>query len=675
MRFVEAHRFSPVANGYDLPDKDDLFHIAPEDVDKEAIENSIVDEAWWERQHKYCTEGYFVEDAIEKGGNNIKDGIDAIWSGNDVYLPNHDLWIYDRTIHILPRHYFYLNFWRMKGLVTNSIFRNAKQLRYPKFLDIDFLFARRLQMMEEQSKDNQESKARQKGVSNKCAGMILGWNYTFVPASQSIVVGYYMTDAQNTFNMTKDGLDNLRNTEFYKERAKGGDNQELILSKNTRSEIRCITAKDNPQCLSRYSPYYVIYEEVGKGKKKWSIDTQGFVEPSQKSEGVKTGFSFYLGTGGEMEDGVYDLEQRHYNPDKYKLLSFNNKWEKESTSIRTAHVITDLEYKIIDINGNSLISDSKELWEKEYATLTKQEEKYRYRTQHPLFASDIFLVTGGGYFGESITQRLNERIAYISTNRESQVEKRGWLRWKNMSNKIEGVVFHADPDGIFYIYEHPYKINNVIPDGLYLQGTDSYDQDEAFYTNSMGASFIRKTFYNAQQSSNKYVARVVARPTVEEGGAEMFYEYCGLLSVYYGCKNLIEHSKLRIFDWYRRNGLAGYIKERPEFAMANMVDQSKSSNWWGIDPATKPHWLSILRDRLTDDFIAKMDDIEQMKAFAKFKYNPREARYNCDITIASAICEVLVTEIEEELGVARNDEKKYVYYVRDRSGNIKTMYR
>jgi hypothetical protein len=675
MRFVNTIKFSPVAAGLDLPDKDDMFHLNPEDVDKDTLSKCITDESWWERQQKYCTEGYIVEDAIEKGGDMFIDGIDCIWEGNDCYLPNYDLWIYNRTIIIPPRLYFYLNFWRMKALVKNKMFGNAKQLTYPKFLDIDFLFARRLQMMEEQSKDNQDSKARQKGESNKVAGMIAGWNYTFVPAAQTIIVGYTLTDAENTFNMTKDGLDYLKNTQFYKDRSKGGDNKELIQSQNTKSEVRCITAKDNPQCMSRYSPYWIIYEEIGKGKKNWSISTAGFVEPSIWNEGVKTGFQFFLGTGGEMSDGVYDMEQRHYNPEQYNILSFKNKWDKEESSRRVGHVIRDLEYKIIDSEGNSLIGASMIEWQKEYEKKKTHEEKYRYRTQHPLFATDIFLITGGGYFGESITQKLNERIAYVNLNKASQVESRGWLRWKDIKNKYNGVVWEADIAGPFYIYEHPYKVDGIIPEGLYLQGTDSYDQDEAYYTNSMGASYIRKTFYNALQSSSKYVARVVSRPTVEEGGAETFFEYSALLSVYFGCRNLIEHSKLRIFDWYKRNNLSAFVMPRPEFAMANMVDNSKSSNWWGIDPATKPYWLSILRDRLTDDFISKMDDVEQMKAYAKFKYNPKEAKYNCDITIATAICEVLVLEVEEEL-IAKKDKKvRFSYYVQDRNGNFKVAYK
>lgn len=670
MRFVGTHRYSPVATGVDLPDKDDMFHIAPEDIDKTTISKCIIDEGWWERQYRYCTEGYVVEDAIEKGGDFLKDGIDAIWHGNDCYLPNYDLWIYDKTLIIPNRLYFYLNFWRMKGLVKDSLFGNAKQLTYPKFLDLDFLFARRIQMMEEQSKDMQDAKGRQKGVSNKAAGMICGWNYTFIPAALTAVVGYTMTDAENTFNMTRDGLDFLVNTQFYKERKKGGDNKELIQSLHTKSEIRCITARDNPQCLSRYTPYFVIYEEIGKGKKMWSIDTAGFVKPSIEAEGVKTGFQYFLGTGGEMEDGVYDLEQRHYNPEDYNLLSFKNNWEKQESDKRVSHVITALEYKIIDNEGNSLISRSLEEWEKGYNSIKKSEEKYRYKTQNPLYASDIFLVTGGGYFGESITQKLNERIAHVNLYKESQVEKRGWLRWKDLKNKYMGATFEPDPAGPFYIYEHPESINGEIPRGLYLQGTDSYDQDDAYYTNSMGATFIRKTFYDGNRTSNKYVARVVSRPSVDEGGAETFYEYCGLLSVYYNCGNLIEWSKIRIFDWYNRNNLTGYLKERPDFVMANLVEGTKSSNRWGIDPSTKPYWLSMLRDRLTDDFIAKMDDVEMMQALTRFKYKPGEIKYNCDITIAVSLCEVHVYEEEEILKEARVDKPVHkFYYKRDMYGN------
>lgn len=672
MRFVGTSRFSPVALGYDKPDKADMFHIPYDQITKDVLADSVIDELWWEKQYDRCVNGFYVEDCIEKGGDFLRDGRDVIWTGNDCYLPDYDLWIYDRTLHISGRYYFYLNFLPIKGL---AIGEKIKSLTSPKFLDIDFLFSRRIEMMLEQMKDSQDSKARQKGFSFKEGGMIAAYNYTFIPSSLTAIVGWHMTDASNTFNIAKLQLDYLANTQFYKDRMKGGDNQELIKSERTLSEIRCVTAKDNPQCLSRYTPYWVIYEEVGKGKKEWSIETQGFVEPSQRSEGIKTGFSTYIGTGGEMEEGVYDLEKRHYNPDNYNLLSFRNKWEKEQGEGRVAHITTDLEYKIIDEEGNSQIEKSIELWEEEYKTKKTQQEKYRFQTQFPKYASDIFLVTGGGYFGESITQSLNERCAHIHIHREANVEKRGWLRWISISEKWRGVKFEADPDGPFYIYEHPKVIDGKVPQNLYVQGTDSYDQDESAYTNSKGASFVRKTFYNAMETSNKYVARVVARPTVAEGGAETFFEYAALLNVYYNCKNLVEHSKIRILDWYKRYNLLGFLKEKPEFAMASMVDHSKTSNRYGIDPNTKPYWLSLTRDRLTDDFIAKMDDVEQMRALARFKYKPGDIKYNCDITIATALCEVAVLDIEEEMVQVKDNKQEYFYYAKDKQGNLNLISR
>ena len=35
--------------------------------------------------------------------------------------------------------------------------------------------------------------------------------------------------------------------------------------------------------------------------------------------------------------------------------------------------------------------------------------------------------------------------------------------------------------------------------------------------------------------------------------------------------------------------------------------------------------------------IDKMDDIEQIDAFARFKYDPSGRKYNCDVTISSSL--------------------------------------
>jgi hypothetical protein len=151
----------------------------------------------------------------------------------------------------------------------------------------------------------------------------------------------------------------------------------------------------------------------------------------------------------------------------------------------------------------------------------------------------------------------------------------------------------------------------------------------------------------------------LTRPTAEQGGAELFFEQTAMLCVYYNAINLIEYSKIRIIDWYKNNGFAQLLKLRPELVTASWVDESKVTNRYGIDPATKIHWLTMLRDYLKDQsHIEQFNHPELLNAFAKFKYDPSGARYNCDITIAAALCEVLDADERELMVQESKDEKK-----------------
>ena len=115
MKFINTKRFSPVASGKDLPRGNDLYYKDPlevsglnqKDLIRFCIEHKIViDEEWWKRQLYRCLHGYTVENAIEEGGDCFIDGIDALWSENDCFIPEYDLVIKDRTVHISGRMYF-----------------------------------------------------------------------------------------------------------------------------------------------------------------------------------------------------------------------------------------------------------------------------------------------------------------------------------------------------------------------------------------------------------------------------------------------------------------------------------------------------------------------------------------------------------------------------------------
>jgi len=668
MRFVDTKRFSPVIFGDDKPWEYDLFHHEPESVPETSkgyqdyieTHNIVTDTEWWNEQYRRCVEGYTVPAAIEKGGDAYVDEKHCFWNDsttetrylkkydytippNSCYIPQYDLLIRNREVHITGEHYFYLNFWKIYRKMDDA---KRKDVLPPKFLDTDFFFWRRLDMMVEQEKDGIEAKSRQQGMSEKLSCK-LGYNYTFHRSSLNIVAGGMSDDADYTMERTQRGLRQLVNTQFYKERDK--NKSDYWRAKNFRSEIRSISCKDNAQALSRFSPSFVVYEEVGKWKAGLIKEAREFVEASLNAEGVKTGYALYIGTGGDMEEGAQDLQDFHYDPDAINALSFENEWDRdENVTARTGHFTPADLFTIIDDDGNSFKQLGREKVLADRKT-KKPKDRYTHITQQALYASDAFLIKTGGFFGEEVANWCNERLAHIQTHREEQIVERGWLRWKDRKDPWKGVYFEADPEGPFMIAEHPIRDRDGNPyHNLYVAATDSYDQDESYTTTSQGSCWVKKRFLNSESTYNTYVAGVVERPKTAEGGKNLFYEHTALLTMYYFCKNLVEWSKILITEWYIRNGLEGLLKERPEFVLAKMIEKSKGANFYGIDPSTKIHWLTMMAEYLNvRENIEKCMFPELLKAWAKFKYAPGRIRYNCDITISTSLCETYAEDIRE----------------------------
>lgn len=262
--FVNTKRFSPV-----VYDKDE----------KQPDRDSPNYELWWHEQYRRCIKGYIVPKATKRG---------------------HDIWIPGRM-------YFYLNFWIIFAKLDNA---DRKEKRNPKFLSLDYFKFMVLEMMFYYKKDNMFPKSRQTGFSEYGAANI-GYNFIFLPSSVSVVVAGQGDYAEKTMQNVITGLNNLGDSEFYKRRKP--DRSEYIKSSYTEtwedevtgekrvlykgfgSEVYCITAKDNTQAVSRLSPFFVLYEEIGKWKQGTLKETSEFVKPSLRAEGVKTGYQLFIG--------------------------------------------------------------------------------------------------------------------------------------------------------------------------------------------------------------------------------------------------------------------------------------------------------------------------------------------------------------------------------------------
>ena len=638
--FIGTERFSPVINLNDLPHKADPFHIPIEEWDDSLLKNCTVDVKWWNEQRRRCWYGYTVPNAR-------KDNTD---------------------ISITGRHYFYLNFWWIYGLDNLS---KVKKLIHPRFTDLDYETFWKWQTAFLMMKDDLNYKARQKGFTEKIAGGILGYNMVFFPDSVNVIVSGSQDDSDQAFNNVKRGLDKLINTQFYKNKSKGGNRKDFLMTYPFGSKLYSLTSKNNPQVVSRLSPTVVVYEELGKWEKGMPLAVRGFVQPSIENEGQKTGWQFYIGTsGGEDNGGTYDLEKLYHNPVKYNLLSFEDNNEEEDLCDKNRLVggfINRNKYCIVDRYGNSLRQESIDYHKSEEKRCKTESDLFLYRINNPRYASDGFQSPSGGFFNKKVIATASNHLHNIKLNKKLQITRKGHFVWNNKDKWEEGAHFvDGENENNEYTCEIIETPNEIDDSEKYYASIDSYDRDEANTSSSRGSMTIFKKLDFNNSFSDTWICRLFYRPSMNHGGAERFYEETAKIAIAYKCYNrtLIEYSNLRIFDFYTRKNLDGLLQERPDFVLSNIINNTSVNNKYGIDPSTKPFWLSDLNDYLYGEDgscknVTKIFDQEMLLRIIKFKYNPSKNKYNDDVIITMALNIIQRKQIIEEILHKNqvNDEK------------------
>jgi len=151
------------------------------------------------------------------------------------------------------------------------------------------------------------------------------------------------------------------------------------------------------------------------------------------------------------------------------------------------------------------------------------------------------------------------------------------------------VSWRPHPAGPFKILEHPK------PDlkGLDIGGIDSYDQDQAGASDSLGSAIIYRRFANTEMASDFVVADYTERPKKKED----FWDGCLKLAVYYNAKMLVEYTKIGILDYFKRMGALKYLKEKPESAHN---PGTKTRNRYGVHMNKQ---IKALLEDLVDDYI------------------------------------------------------------------------
>lgn len=642
-RFINTSLFSPIAKD-GLPPEDSIYY-----------------DSFWDENYRYVIDGYSV------GG-----------------------------VRITGDHYWFLNFWKVRGVNHNT---GRKGIIYPRFLEIQYDYTHHIERARKEGKNICILKRRQIGATEFHAALG-GKEFCLFPGSQTVYVAGLDTYTDKLMSDTKRGLNNLFDTEFYKNRFPDSSDycrasymvnvtdrngQKTKVAKGFLSEIFAFTAKGNPQVVSSRSPSLIIFEEFGIFPN--GIATYRFVEPSLYAEGTKTGMAIFVGTGGEVDgalSGVSELEKIFYNPDDFNCLSFDlSEFDEDIApgTQRCSYFIPDWKYYKIDSEGNNLKEESIEILDRIREEKEGTDSLQEFCVTMPRKPSDAFMLPTGGYFGKMVASMLNKRRADLMNHESLQKKEIGRLEWIKIDGTIIGVEWIPDPNGNIDIYEHPmtidgngnvikdddgnYPVNTggIVPEEVYYTGTDSYDKDEAKTSVSKGACVVRKKFYAASESYNFFCAKSYMR----EENAYDFYENTAKLTYYYNSRNLIEWSNILIFDWYKRNGMEFLLALRPDLSIARWIVDSKVNNNYGIDPSTKREWLKILKQTLKAEpsEIERMVDLDLIKAFINYKLDPK---YNCDLTIAASLCMVQVNETmyadEEDEEIIRKESPYFGYIFR-----------
>lgn len=552
---------------------------------------------YWDEQTKRCLEGYSI------GG-----------------------------IRITGLHYFYLNFYRMKATIKVGKIER-KTLTFPRFLDMDYYAFHEI----EQGRFDEEgmviAKSRRKGWSYKM-GALCDYQYNFYRDSTTIIGAYLDEYAQNTMDMVLEGI-NFVNTNTDWAKRKNPDRRDYIKARfkeavdgreiwgGYNSEIFTLTFKDNSSAAIGKTADIMIFEEAGK----WPnlINSYMLTAPVFRDGNKMIGQPFVFGTGGDMGKGTMDFAEMFYNPRKYWMRSYENIYDENAVG-ECGFFVDDMWYKpgkvfisykeipqevkdrysipvpnkdsmndkvaveMVDADGNS------NRFAAEYFLDIERDARRGkgsgrdwedYITQYPKTPREAFLKPSGNIFP---TIELNELLGQLETNnRASKLGMVGDLFWTEEGkvkwrpnqnlNPIMDFPLRNDKDhtGCVIIYESPYRdINGNVPHNMYIAGTDPYDHDSSS-TDSLGSTFIYKTFQGFDKSFDVLVAEYTGRPDT----AFEWYETTRKLLAYYNAKSLYENNLKGFKVYMEQKKSLHLLKEQPAI-LKDIVKESNTQRGYGV---------------------------------------------------------------------------------------------
>jgi hypothetical protein len=499
-------------------------------------------------------------------------------------------------------HFFYLNFCPILSQSEDEeTKRKKKSFNFPKFVDLDYEYFWMLDYCKLNEKGLIAVKGRRQGWSYKGASVVTK-EYTFFKESRSIIGAFLSTYSQGTMNMVIGYLNHISTyTPFG--HIRNPDLKDYFMAQHQKdiggvkvwsgykSSVEVFTFKDRPAVAAGKSASIILLDEAGLFPN--ITESWGFTEPLIKDGSTFTGVAIIYGSAGDMDSGSKYFYEMFTNPRKYNMLEFTDSEDpgktigffSSSTKGRwgTCKDPKSKWYKqtMVDQDGNSneeaAFDDIMYYREQSKGGLDSRATHLAV-TQFPTSWKEAFLRNKGAIFA---SHEMLEWLGTLETTPSLRNDKKKIeLYFDNENNlkaklnpDLEDIIDfplskESSRNGCIVVWVDP--VDNATY-GRYIAGCDPYDQDKADSTDSLGSFIV------FDRLANQVVAEYTGRPEK----ADVFYETCRRLCIYYNAKCLYENQLKGLKGYFEQKNSLHYLFEQPQI-IKDIVKDSKVNRGYGI---------------------------------------------------------------------------------------------
>lgn len=237
-----------------------------------------------------------------------------------------------------------------------------------------------------------------------------------------------------------------------------------------------------------------------------------------------------------------------------------------------------------------------------YSSLLKE------RMYYPRTREDMFLTDDSDNPFSDVVQYAKEQLEYLDSIGE--FEEYGWMTRdaagavKFIPTKVSVPIqeFPAGPDedrdAPVIIWSHPIPGQEF--GVLHIGGSDPYNQDESYYSPSLGTLYIYRRTYDP--INGKYQEQFVASYTARPKSYKKWREQFRLLLEYYGATCLPENEEAGLIRWFDENNLAHYLEDGLDIAKEiNPNTKSKRNKGLNASVNNIRYGNGLLRNYCLDD--------------------------------------------------------------------------